>query len=246
MPLTGALGMSKRLGEKDDMFKKGMEEHYLNVGRSGLEAIRLAMIATGTSTFTNVLDLPCGHGRVLRALKAAFPLARLTACDLNREGVKFCVETFGAVGHDSEPSPDRIELEGGYDLIWSGGLLTHLDKAHCQSFLRLFAQSLAPGGVAVVTTHGRLVAGRLRAGTHLYGLEAASLPPIVEAFDRSGFGYADYPGKKGYGISVCTPEWLMQATTDLPGVTVALFTERFWDRHQDVLAFQRHSAGRPG
>jgi SAM-dependent methyltransferase len=218
------------------MFKKGFEDHYFTVGRSALEAVRLAMLAGKKEDFRNILDLPCGHGRVLRALKGAFPRAQFTACDLNRAGVDFCVENFGAVGDYSDPEPGKIALKGPYDLIWSGSLLTHLDAGRCVEFLELFARLLEPGGLCVVTTHGRHVAARLRAGTHDYRLGPDVLPGVVAAHDAEGFGYGDYPGTQGYGISINTPEWLLKKVTGIAGLRVVMFSEKFWDRHQDVIA----------
>jgi len=235
-PIAGAIRVAEQIGHKDGMFKKGLEEHYFSVGRSALEAVRLAMLATKRENFANILDLPCGHGRVLRALKGAFPRAEFTACDLNRAGVDFCVETFGAKGDYSNADPAKIALEGPYDLIWSGSLLTHLDREPYVEFLRVFAKLLGPGGVLVATTHGRHVSARLRAGTHTYKLAQESLPGVAAQYDATGFGYADYPAGAGYGISVNSPEWLMARLGEIPGLRVALFTEKFWDGHQDVVA----------
>ena len=138
-------------------------------------------------------------------MKGAFPRAHFTACDLNRAGVDFCVENFGATGDYSDPEPGKIGLKGPYDLIWSGSLLTHLDEGPYVEFLRLFARLLEPGGVFVATTHGRRIAGRMRAGTHTYKLAPEALPGVVAHTTRRGFGYADYPETGGYGISVNTP-----------------------------------------
>jgi SAM-dependent methyltransferase len=238
-PIGGRIRVTDRIGHKDGMFKKGFEEHYFSVGRSALEAVRMAMLAAKREDFRKILDLPCGHGRVLRALKGAFPKAHFTACDLNRAGVDFCVENFGAVGDYSNEEPGKIELEGSYDLIWSGSLLTHLNEGQYIEFLNLFAKLLAPGGVFVATTHGRHVAARLRAGTHNYKLAPESLPGMVAQYDAGGYGYADYPGRSGYGLSVNTPEWLLRKVSEIAGVRAAMFSERFWDAHQDVIACVR-------
>ena len=236
VPIAGRIRVTDRIGHKDGMFKKGNEDHYFSVGRSALEAVRLAMLAAKREDFRKILDLPCGHGRVLRALKGAFPSAFFTACDLNRAGVDFCVEHFGATGDYSNPEPRKIELEGPYDLIWSGSLLTHLSEEPYIEFLRLFARLLEPGGVFVATTHGRHVAARLRAAKHTYKLAPESLPGVVAQYDAGGFGYADYPGGEGYGVSVNTPEWLMRKVSEVVGIRVAMFSEKFWDGHQDVVA----------
>src|SRR5262249_45606967 len=78
---------------------------YLAVGESALKAIRLALLTARAPQPGEILDLPCGHGRVLRWLAAAFPEARLTACDLLRDGVDFCASAFGAAPIYSVPAP---------------------------------------------------------------------------------------------------------------------------------------------
>ena len=77
-----------------------------------------------------ILDFPCGHGRVLRYLRAEFPQAEITACDLLRDGVDFCAANFGAIPVYSDPDPSRIGLpRDAFDLIWVGSLFTHFDAA---------------------------------------------------------------------------------------------------------------------
>src|SRR5919201_3770682 len=45
---------------------------YLATGESALKAVRLALLAARAAEPRSILDLPCGHGRVLRWLAAAF------------------------------------------------------------------------------------------------------------------------------------------------------------------------------
>jgi len=44
-PIARRIRVANRIGHKDGMFKKGYEDHYFSVGRSALEAVRLAMLA---------------------------------------------------------------------------------------------------------------------------------------------------------------------------------------------------------
>src|SRR5438552_19193144 len=97
-----------------------------------------------------MLDLPCGHGRVMRFLKATFPHAQLTACDLNHGAVDFCAMTFAAHPVYSELAVPSIPLRGKFDLIWCGSLLTHLRKEMCAEFVAMFQRLLESGGLAVV------------------------------------------------------------------------------------------------
>ena len=51
----------------------------------------------GKTEVRKILDLPCGYGRVLRMIHAAFPRATIHACNLNKDAVDFCAATFGAI-----------------------------------------------------------------------------------------------------------------------------------------------------
>jgi hypothetical protein len=68
-------------------------------------------------------------------LKAAFPGAELTACDIDRDAVEFCAETFGAVPVCAETRPEQIRFDREFDLIWSGSLFTHLEAERFGGFL---------------------------------------------------------------------------------------------------------------
>ena len=230
--------VDRRRAPDDEMFA-GVEEHYLSVGISALRCIRLALLAAGAGTPRRILDLPCGHGRVLRALRAAWPEAELTACDISRSGVDFCARTFGARPVYSAPDPRSVPLPDAYfDLIWAGSLLTHLDREHWSLFLERFHAWTAPGGLLVFTTHGRYAAYRMGAGI-AYGLEPRELKGILDDYVRHGFGYRDYPGRKGYGVSLSTPAFVASLVRDREDARIAFCGERLWDEHQDVVAFQR-------
>src|SRR5215467_1819452 len=85
----------RTMAPADGMFENNLD-HYRSVGQSAMRCIKLAMLAAGKDDFARILDFGCGYGRVLRVLRAAFPAAELTACDLLGSAVDFCAETFGA------------------------------------------------------------------------------------------------------------------------------------------------------
>ena len=101
------------------------------------------MLAAQKETATNILDLPSGYGRVMRFLKAEFPEAALTACDVIREGVDFCARTFGARAIYGKEDPSELELDERFDLIWCGSLLTHVDE---ENWGRRFGSGGKPSG----------------------------------------------------------------------------------------------------
>lgn len=201
------LRVMQEISPLDGMYQ-GNLLHYFNVGQSAIRWIRLALLAAGTPDVKRILDLPCGFGRVLRVLRAEFPSAEIVACDLEREGVDFCAEVFGATPVYSVTEPEQIPLVGEFDLIWCGSLLTHLAADRWVLFLKRFESSLAAGGVVVFTTHGRGVADRMRRGDSAYGLRAEALNTVLQQFHSVGFGfqpYVDSSDSNNYGISVSSP-----------------------------------------
>ena len=179
---------------------------YLLAGISALMLIRAAMSQAEINGHPHsILDLPCGHGRVTRILRAAFPATTLIACDLERDGVDFCAETFGAEPLYSDTDPARVQLDQQVDVTWVGSLLTHIAFERWDGFMDLFARSLRPGGVLVFTTfdHPRLPS-----------LGVMNLPDAERLLrDRveRGVGFQPYVGQDDYGVALVGPEHVRQA-----------------------------------
>jgi SAM-dependent methyltransferase len=235
--------VNDKISEQDGMFD-GNRDHYFSVGQSAGHCIEVARLAAGIETFDNILDLPCGYGRVLRHLQAAFPKAQLTSCDIDQRGVEFCGATFGAIPVYGHNSPGEIQLQGNYDLIWVGSLLTHLDNSRCTAFLALFRANLRPKGLLVFTVHGRMVADRMRAGISDYGLDRTGLSQVLERYATEGFGYANYPVitpavGEDYGIALASPCWVYNQVQKITDMQLVNYTEKGWDAHQDVVALLR-------
>lgn len=236
-----SFSVSQDISERDGMFA-GNREHYFSVGRSALRAVGLALLAADRPDPRRILDLPSGHGRVLRMLRAAWPEAEITACDLDHDGVDYCEAAFGAIPVPSVVNADEIPLESGsFDLIWCGSLLTHLDAPRWDDFLRLFRRVLAPGGVLVFTTHGRRPVDRMRRALQNPGEGAYGLPPevvsrVLARHERAGFAYADYPAQPGYGISIAALPWVIERVARCAGLRTVGCIEHGWDEHQDVIA----------
>jgi SAM-dependent methyltransferase len=236
-PQPGAPDVDRTLSPTDTMFT-GNRDHYFGVGASALRAIRLALESAGIERPTRVLDYACGHGRVLRWIRAEFPEAALVACDLDRPGVDFCAQTFGATPVYGNKDPDLVDVAGPFDLIWSGSLLTHLPERLWGPMLARWSGLLAEGGVMVFTTHGRRVTHRLR-HDDIYGQPPESDQRLLDGYTQTGFGYVDYAGEDGYGMSVSSPAWVARTLAGHPGLRLVLFAEAAWDGHQDVVACAR-------
>jgi SAM-dependent methyltransferase len=217
-------------------------DDYLAVGRSALENCEATLAAIGRS-FADVrtcLDLPCGHGRVLRWLGTRINPAGITACDIDRAAVDFCREEFGVTGVYSSDDLDRLALPDEYDLIWVGSLLTHLDPQRCIALLRRTSVALRKGGVLIFTTHGESC---LKSpGLSAYGKRFHVLRTRMETeFHRDGWCYEPYDDCGYYGITLHSEGYVKKLlATQIPaGLQLVRFQARGWHDHQDVWSFRR-------
>jgi len=233
-------GVMRDIAPGDGMFI-GNEDHYFNVGESALHAVESALHTARRrkSTIRRILDLPCGHGRVLRFLRNAFPDAQLTACDLNCDGVEYCARTFGATPVMSRPEPGEIPVHGEFDLIWCGSLLTHLPAEKWAEFLRLFQQRLGHRGILVFSTHGQHCQRELAAGRNPHGISDQQVAELLRGYREQGFGYVDYDAGSTYGFSLAHPACVMARFIASSGCRLIGYYESGWDGRQDVISLQK-------
>jgi SAM-dependent methyltransferase len=228
----------RTISPNDQMFDARHPDAYFLVGESALRCVRLALEAASAPDPAAILDFPSGHGRVLRSLKAAFPEASVTACDIDRDGVDFCVEAFGAEGVYSSVVLDEVPLRSSFDLIWVGSLFTHLPQEQWGTFLGFLVDRLARDGLLVFTTHGPWCARQVRNGESRLG-GPRILGEILHGYDETGFGFSSYPEREGYGVSLTAPAAVAQQLARFDGLRLVLYLERGWAGHQDVVACQR-------
>jgi SAM-dependent methyltransferase len=226
-------------------------EQYFALGEEAVQIIQSTIRAVGAGEPGTVLDLPCGHGRVLRSLKAAFPQAHLTACDIDHDAVDFCAETFEAEPVYSSVQPRDISPGTDFDLIWCGSLLTHLDADRFVGFLELFASCLAPEGVIVFTTSGHhafRILQRLLSSDEAsvrqepvdrqyFPIPDAALAGFAEAYETEGFAYREVIDN--FGTSLSSPAWVCGRLERLPRLRLVNYLEQGWGSMQDVVACQR-------
>jgi SAM-dependent methyltransferase len=201
----------------DNLHQGGRLEDYLETGQWIMKRIRHILLLAGKADITRILDLPCGYGRVARWLRADFPKARLVVCDIDREAVDFCAETFDAKPVYGAERPQSIEVPGRFDLIWCGSLVTHLDRPGCIDFLRFFESVLNPGGVLVFTTQGRFIADKFHRQGIQQDLTDEQSAALLRSYDEHGFGYTDYEDAEAldalslprrYGLTLASPSWV--------------------------------------
>lgn len=230
-------GISKKLHFRDEMYLPGKAGFYLQTGLSAMQCIEQAIEAASVPEPQQILDLPCGHGRVLRFLKARFPQSEFTGADIDKSGLKFCKSEFGVKPYLSSDNLSAVQ-PGEFDLIWSGSLLTHLNQKAIAELLEVFNRSLKPGGLCVFTTHGEKVRERMDSMKVPYGLDKQTRVKLLETYSRKGLAYADYSNAQDYGVSIISPQELRKLANRYQWEE-KLFLPAGWGNHQDVFAYQK-------
>ena len=240
--LLGRVALS--LAPTDNMFMLGFgrADHYLKVGLSAIRCIDTSLENSGVvlGSAPSILDFPCGHGRVLRFLRARYPLSGITVSEIDVNAIEFCEETFQCRGVVSSPDFDNLTLPGPFDLIWCGSLLTHLPEDEAKGLLRLFFRHLSPKGTCIITTLGQRSADWISSGDSSYGLTKAAQREILSQFEKTGYGYAGYTAGSGYGISVISRDRMQRLVAETGAWHETSFIEHGWDEHQDVYALRRN------
>jgi SAM-dependent methyltransferase len=219
-------------GSHDGAASRWARMHYLYGGRSAMRTIADALIAADAPLPSRIMDFPCGHGRVLRFLRAAFPRATIYGGDINAGGVAFCAERFGALPVASAVDLEAVDLPQSLDLVWCGSLVTHLPEASSLVLIRRLIDALAPGGIAGITVCAR---GMDRAQRRIFKTIPDAQYERIDARRRlGGFGYDDYPGQLGYGMAFVDLRWVQKILDLRTDAYLLSYAEKAWHGSQDV------------
>jgi len=226
----------RTISENDAMFVRGRQDHYFAVGKSALSIITAVLELASAEIPRAILDFGCGAGRVTRWLRAAYADAQLSACDLREADLAFVRQWFRAETWLSGADVDALEKHGTFDLIWVGSVMTHLDAIDSEDLLRRLFGWLRPNGLLITSLHGHRARQYGDSGKIHY--LASGWTEVTRQYDALGYGYSDYPGQRGYGISLSSPGWAFAAVERLGLARVILYGEALWDNHHDILAVQ--------
>lgn len=235
------LAVDRTLAPGDGMVTAGLEEQYFDLGRRALELIHFSSELCDKPHYPDILDLPCGHGRVLRWLRAHYDYANITACDLDRAGVDFCASQFRANPVYSEPDLRTLPFKSQFDLIWVGSLVTHLNQERWLRTLDCLVNWVRECGVIVFTTQGRTVSSLLARGRRNIA-ENIDKPALLEEYARTGFAYQRYfesTPEEDYGLALSSPEWLMRVLQRYPDVIMRAYLEEAWGMQDVVILYKK-------
>jgi SAM-dependent methyltransferase len=223
---------------EDDVMCQGNRHHYFSCGASALNCFLHALDIAGVEKPNSILDFGCGAGRVTRWLRVAFPESTIHACDIRENDLEFvrqyCYATTWVSGIDVE----ALAPLGLYDAIWVGSVFTHLSADVSTNLFDKLMNWLTPKGVLVFSVHGRFVLHRASTGDNIYGL-GEEWGELLSSYEKTGFGYADYPLQNGYGISVSKSTWWINLIENRAEMRLVFLSEKAWDKHHDVIAVQK-------
>jgi SAM-dependent methyltransferase len=249
------LEFDRTVSPKDHM-KTASEEAYFRTALSAHDGIARAVATANRKpeSILKILDFGSGYGRVLRVLKAAYPNATLTACDLMPDAINFCAEQFGAVPLLGNSDLDLIEDDGTYDLIWLGSVFTHLPVSGWRSLLTFLERRLAPDGIIVFTSHGRVAMWVFENHTldkHKGRISRGQFEDVKRKYKDDGFAFLSYDNKQvsslsrigievaesTYGLAFARPDWTLGLLAkEFRHLFLLSYVEGGWDNNHDMVA----------
>ena len=94
--------------------------------------------------------------------------------------------------------------------------------------------------MCVFSTHGRRAVERIIHHEVNYGLDEEDERKLIRDYQSQGYGYADYPGQPGYGISAVSRDKMEKLAATAGNWEPVMFLDHGWDQCQDVFAFAKH------
>jgi len=233
LPESVIMNVETDIYPADDMFNKGEEEHYFNVGFSCMEIIlnTLRTEKINSADIKSILDFPCGFGRELRFMKSYFSDAEIFGCEIHEDKLKYVREKYSVQTVISKRDFQKIEFDKKFNLIWCGSLFTHLSARRFRKLLLFFKEHLSENGLLFFTTHGRYSARIIKT----YGLRSFQRIYIKAKYFFTGFGYNSYLKQFAYGVSLSNLSWVINCIENFEDLRIVGIFEKKWDNHQDVI-----------
>jgi SAM-dependent methyltransferase len=214
---------------------------YAHAGRSAVALVADSVERSGRqlADVERFLDVGCGYGRMIRYLVQHVDRERIWVTDVDRNAVDFCVDNFGVHGLHPPSALGGLDAPT-FDMISVISVVTHLPEADGTALLDSVGKALNPGGLLLVTTHGRQSLSRIEA----YGSWCAGpAGEIAAEFEDAGFSFRPYPhhGRGRYGLSWHSSDYVKALIARLHGDSLQLVDHlpHVLDGHQDAYLFVR-------
>ncbi|MDP1820585.1 MAG: class I SAM-dependent methyltransferase [Acidimicrobiales bacterium] len=242
-------GVPGRVHPNDTMidgFDATSGQRYTATGEATVDqllALAQDQLGPGAAT-ARWLELGCGYGRLMRQLVQRVPSERVVGADIDAQGVRFCEAELGVTGIVCDRPPDELELPTA-DVLFAVSVISHLDADLVDAVLRLVVRTVAPGGIAVLSTHGPSTLAHLEG----YGPSWPALHDELAAdLACQGWAHRTYTGLgRAYGLTWHDPEFLLARIRTLAGDALADVEvhRRGLEAHQDLYVLRFAPEPRP-
>jgi SAM-dependent methyltransferase len=179
----------------------------------------LQTVGKSFGDFQRIVDFGCGCGRVLRHLKPNLDAKQvLIGVDVDGEAIDWINKNYLDINgvHLGLLPPSGIETNS-IDLVVNQSVFTHLPEDVQFAWLAELHRILKPGGIAILSFHGRKVWGGF-CDSLIRGGRANEVAILSERFERRGFYYIqgrselegdlpEYYGSSFHTIAYIEQEW---------------------------------------
>jgi SAM-dependent methyltransferase len=213
---------------------------YVKHSRASFEILSQGLRAAGRcwSDVESVIDFGCGYGRVTRWLPTVLPPDKVTACDVQAEGVRWCAAEFGVRPLVGRPNITDTGFDR-YDVLFSISVATHLSPGRLAALFRALMRIINPGGVVIFSTNGPISA---QTATSIR--QYIDRQKLLADLDQTGSAFIPYPhyADPEFGDTFVTNRHVVRSMAELaPEFVVVAYEEaRFWSV-QDCYVFKKAS-----
>ena len=141
-----------------------------------------------------LLEFGAGCGRIIQHFALYEADCRIVGCDVDPEAMRWCAEHLDfATFHTIGAEPPTLFADASFDAVYAYSVFSHLSEPLHLAWLAELRRITRPGGVVVLTVHGRhvveaIVGGRALAGTRT----AAGIRALRPALESEGFAFVPY------------------------------------------------------
>lgn len=183
-----------------------------------------------------ILEIGCGYGRIVRALRQRRPKAEIFVSDVIEEGARWSASEFAAtrIPPIEQAGP---QYDGKFGLIYLLSVYTHLRRDMVEDNLRRTVAALRSGGTLVFTIHGQHSADTAERYNQ-YWLDKSKL---LSGLSRNGYYYERYPYYYDeYGLTWFTQDAVQELVRKIaPELKFVAYHKAGLDDHQDVFVYSK-------
>jgi hypothetical protein len=152
--------------------------------------------------------------------------------------MEFLRNTLGIESATVDRDVDLLALPGGFELMWVGSVVTHLEERLTRTLVQNLLAACNPGGLLAVSFHGRYAIARQERAVSATSTTRVATRSFL-ATRPEAMATPTIRARSPTASRCCSPRWFAQLTESLDPLKAVLLSERAWDGHHDVIVLQR-------